>query len=947
MGWGSVFKSVTKIITAPIKILSKALSWIVPKPPEIPDFGTTEFDDFETGILLNKQSNDASIPVIYGTRLVGGTRVFMETSGTDNTYLYMAIILGEGEINDITEIRIDDKAVTWSGDLADNTQRTVGSGDSNFYKNSASLITVEPHYGTDGQSASSLLSTLSSWGSNHKLSGLAYLALRFTWNQDAFSSIPKVQSVVQGRKVVTLASNLSEETASFSSNPAFCLLDYLRNTRYGKGISTADIDLQSFYDASQVCVTQVTPYSGGSDINIFDCNAVLDTSKKIIDNVRTLLSGCRGYLPYTSGKYKLIIETTGSASITLTEDDIEGGYTLNSENKNDKYNRVIVSFINPARNYQVDEVQFPPIDDSGLTSADQHATMKTADGGFLLEGKFDFQTITSPYQAEEMAEIILRRSREALKLNINVAGDGYDLAIGDIVNITHSSLGFSAKAFRVLAITFNEDFSLGLTLVEYQASHYTWASKTVVTSTPSTTLPNPFVIQPPASVTLTDTLVEYNDGTVIVALDVAVGASPDSFVDFYQVEYKLSTDSNFIIYAQGSGLNHRVLNVIDQKIYNVRVKAVNSFGVSSSYVSATRTIVGAIEPPSDVEDFACNVVGQEAHLGWTQISDLDLAFYSLRFSEETDGTADWQNSVALVEKVSRPATSISVPARAGTYLIKAVDKLGNFSSNATAVISNVTSSLNFNAIATQSEHPSFSGTLTNTVITDDAIELDSSELFDSASGDFDDETTRFFDSGVANADFLSSGNYQFSDVIDIGAKHTARITASLTQTSDNPDDLFDNRSGDFDDAKSNFDGDTPANANAHIEIATSDDNSTFTSFQNFVIGDYTARYFKFRVVLISRDNASTPRVTAVTVTIDMPDRIFSGNDISSGAGTKTVTFTNPFKTVNYAVGITGQGMATGDFFLVESKTINGFNVTFKNSGGSAVSRTFDFIAKGF
>ena len=947
MGFGSVFKSITKIITAPIKILSKALSWIVPKPPEIPDFGTTEFDDFETGILLNKQSNDASIPVIYGTRLVGGTRVFMETSGTDNTYLYMAIILGEGEINDITEIRIDDKAVTWSGDLADNTQRTVGSGDSNFYKNSASLITVEPHYGTDGQSASSLLSTLSSWGSNHKLSGLAYLALRFTWNQDAFSSIPKVQSVVQGRKVVTLASNLSEETASFSSNPAFCLLDYLRNTRYGKGIATADIDLQSFYDASQVCVTQVTPYSGGSDINIFDCNAVLDTSKKIIDNVRTLLSGCRGYLPYTSGKYKLIIETTGSASITLTEDDIEGGYTLNSENKNDKYNRVIVSFINPARNYQVDEVQFPPIDDSGLTSADQHATMKTADGGFLLEGKFDFQTITSPYQAEEMAEIILRRSREALKLNINVAGDGYDLAIGDIVNITHSSLGFSAKAFRVLAITFNEDFSLGLTLVEYQASHYTWASKTVVTSTPSTTLPNPFVIQPPASVTLTDTLVEYNDGTVIVALDVAVGASPDSFVDFYQVEYKLSTDSNFIIYAQGSGLNHRVLNVIDQKIYNVRVKAVNSFGVSSSYVSATRTIVGAIEPPSDVEDFACNVVGQEAHLGWTQISDLDLAFYSLRFSEETDGTADWQNSVALVEKVSRPATSISVPARAGTYLIKAVDKLGNFSSNATAVISNVTSTLNFNAVATQSEHPSFSGTLTNTVITDDAIELDSSELFDSASGDFDDETTRFFDSGVANADFLSSGNYQFSDVIDIGAKHTARITASLTQTSDNPDDLFDNRSGDFDDAKSNFDGDTPANANAHIEIATSDDNSTFTSFQNFVIGDYTARYFKFRVVLISRDNASTPRVTAVTVTIDMPDRIFSGNDISSGAGTKTVTFTNPFKTVNYAVGITGQGMATGDFFLVESKTINGFNVTFKNSGGSAVSRTFDFIAKGF
>ena len=924
------------------------LAWILrPKVPEIEDFGTNEFDDFERGILLNKQSNDANIPVIYGERLVGGTRVFMETSGTDNTYLYMAIVMSEGEINSIEEVRVDDKVVTFASSLSDGTEVEVGSGDSNFYKNSESLIRIEPHFGTDNQATSDLLSTLSSWGSNHRLRGICYLALRFKWNQDAFTGIPKVQAKIKGKKVVTLASNLSEQTASFSTNPAFCILDYLRNERYGKGIATSEIDLQSFYDASQVCVTQVTPYSGASDINIFDTNTVLDTSQKIIDNVRELLKGCRGYLPYTGGKYKLIIETTGSASITLTEDDIIGGYNLSIPQKNDRYNRVIVGFVNPDRNFQVDEVQFPPIDDSGLSSADQHATMKTADGGFLLEGRFSFKTLTSPYQAEEMAEVILRRSREAITLGLNVSFDAYDLAIGDIVNITHSSLGFSAKAFRVMGLTFNEDFTIGLSLVEYQASHYTWASKSQVSSTPSTNLPNPFTIQPPASVTLSDQLIEYNDGTVIVALDVSIGASPDSFIDFYQVEYKLNTDSNFIIYAQGSGLNHRVLNVIDQQTYDVRVKAVNTLGVSSTYVSAQRTIVGAIAPPSDVTGFSCNILGQEAHLGWEQISDLDLAFYNLRFSEKTDGTADWQNSVALVEKVSRPATSISVPARKGTYLIKAVDKLGNFSSNATAIISNVTSALNFNSITTQSEHPSFAGTLTNTVITDDAIELDSSELFDSASGDFDDETTRFFDSGVANADFQSSGNYEFADVIDIGAKHTARITASLTQTSDNPDDLFDNRSGNFDSASSNFDGDTPANCNAHIEIATSDDNSTYTDFRTFVIGEYTARFFKFRVVLISRDNASTPVVSEVTVTVDMVDRIFSGNDIVSGTGTKSITFTNPFKSGNYAVGITGQGMATGDYFTVTNKTINGFDVAFFNSSNSGVSKTFDFIAKGF
>jgi hypothetical protein len=948
-------KIVKKAVKVVVKVVQKAISWLIPIP-DIPDFGAGDFDEIEKGILLNKQSNDASIPVIYGERLVGGTRVFLDSGGgTTNQYLYMAIVMAEGEINSIEEIRIDDKAVTWASSLSDGTEVEVNSSDANFYKadpnvegsSAESLIRVEPHFGTDGQSASGILSALSNWGANHKLSGLCYLALRFKWNQDAFTGIPRVQAKIKGKKVKTYNGSLVEQSASYSVNPAWCLLDYLTNERYGKGLAISSIDLQSFYDASLVCETQVTPYSGGSDINIFDTNAVIDTSRKIIENVRELVKGCRGYLPYSSGKYSLVIETTGTASITLTEDDILNGYNLSSPSKNERYNRCIVSFVNPDRNFQVDEVQFPPIDDSGLPSADQHATMKNADGGILLEGRFDFKTITSPYQAEEMAEIILRRSRESLTLSLNVSFDAYDLAIGEIVNITHSSLGFSAKPFRIIEISFNEDYTIGLSLVEYQATHYTWATKTQQATIPTTNLPNPFTIQPPSSITLDDQLIEYNDGTVIVALDITIGASSDSFVDYYQVEYKLNADANFIIYSQGKGLNHRVLNVIDQQTYDVRVKAVNTLGVSSTYVSASRTIIGAIEPPSDVEDFSCNIVGQQAHLSWSQIPDLDLAYYSLRFSEKTDGSATWENSVSLIEKISRPATSISTVARQGTYLIKAVDKLGNFSSNATAIISNVTGVLNFNAVATQSEHPDFLGTNTNTVIADNTIRLDSSELFDSASGDFDDEVTRFFDSGVANADFYASGNYLFANVIDIGAKHTARITASLTQTSDNPDDLFDNRSGLFDTASSNFDGDTPANCNAHIEIATSDNNITYTAFQNFVIGNYTARYFKFRVVLISRDLASTPVVSEVTVTIDMEDRIFSGNDITSGAGTYTVTFTNPYKSVNYAVGITGEDLATGDFFVVENKTITGFDLTFKNSGGTAISRTFDYLAKGY
>jgi fibronectin type 3 domain-containing protein len=723
------FKKAFKAVTKPLRTLRVfkflqninpwvalgifAVGWLFmrSRKPDTPDYGTTDFDTTEKGILVNKQSNNASIPVVYGERLIGGTRVFISTSGTDNIYLYVALVLCEGEINSIEEIRVDDKVVTFDGALSDNVQRNVASSDSNFFKadpnvqgsSAESTIIIEPHFGTDGQSASSLLSTLSDWGTNHKLSGICYLALRFKWNPDVFGGIPTVQAKIKGKKIVSYNSSLVAQTPAFSTNPAFCLLDYLTNERYGKGLAISNINLQSFYDASVICETQVTPYSSASDINIFDCNAVIDTSKKVIDNVREIIKGMRGYLPFVQGKYRLNIETTGSASISLDEDDIIGGYALASPSKNSKYNRVIVSFVNPARNFQVDEIQFPPIDDSGLTSADRHSTMKSADGGFLLEGRFEFRTITSPYQAEEMAEIILRRSREALGLNINVGFEAFDLHVGDLVNITLTSLGFSNKTFRVLSMTFNEDFTIGLSLIEYQASHYTWATKTVVASTPATNLPNPFTIQAPASVTLSDEMIEYADGVVLTRLNILIGASSDAFVQYYQVEAKLSTESNFKIISNGQQLRHELLNVIDDATYDVRVKAINSFGVSSSYTSASRKIIGATEIPSDVDDLSVSMVGSnQMELSWTPVQDLDISWYEIRFQNVTSG-ATWNESTPIAKVVRRKSNAVTLNAQVGSYCIKAVDKLGNSSANASIVSTNISGLQNFTNVLTLSE----------------------------------------------------------------------------------------------------------------------------------------------------------------------------------------------------------------------------------------------------
>jgi hypothetical protein len=541
---------VRDVVDVVVDVVEDVVGWLIPQP-EIPEFGDDFAEQQAQGILVNKFRANASIPVVYGTRKVGGNVVFLETSGTDNQYLYMALVLSEGEINSVETLFVNENQVTLSGALTDGTQRTVASSDSNFFADS-SLITVEAHLGTDSQSASTLLSTLTSWTSNHRLRGLAYLALRFEWNADKFGSLPKVQAIIKGRKVynpnldgtVTGGSGShradTSTTWEYSDNPILQLLDYLRNDRFGMGIPNSyfDSNFADWQTATDVCDTNITPFSGASQIDLMDSHAVVDTSVKAIDNVKNFVRGSRSYLNFSGGKYNILVESTGTASITLTEDNILGGITVQSKNKNSRYNRVIVNFINPDKNYQSDTAQFPPVDETGLASADQHANMKTADGGLLLEGRFDFSMFTSPYQAQEMAEIILRRSRTSLDISLRADATALDLAIGDIVNVTHATPSFSAKPFRVQGMSINTDHTVSLQCSEHQDSFYTFGTQQEVPTIPDTTLPNPFSVQPPASITLADELVEYADGIVITRMLITIGASTDLFVDNYEVQIK-------------------------------------------------------------------------------------------------------------------------------------------------------------------------------------------------------------------------------------------------------------------------------------------------------------------------------------------------------------------------------------------------------------------------
>ncbi len=970
------------IIDVIVDIVDSVISWLLPMP-DIPDFG--ELDNTAKGVLLNKRSSNSGIPIIYGTRKVGGNLVFMETSGTDNEYLYAILILSEGEIDDITSIFVNDNIVTWSGDLADNTERTVNSSDSNFYKadpndpdsSAESLITVRPHYGTDSQTYDTLVGSLSSWTSNHRLRGLSYLALKFKWNSDAFGGVPQIHALVKGRKIynpnldgsITGGSGShradTSTTWEYSDNPVYQLLDYLRNTRFGMGIANSyfDSNFADWQTAGDVCDANITPYSGASQIDLMDSHAVIDTSRKAIDNVKNFLTGCRGLLNYTSGIYKVLVETTGSASITLTEDNIIGGIQVSSKNKNSRYNRVLVAFINPDKNYQSDEVQYPPIDDSAEASADQHANMKTADGGIVLEGRFDFPTITSPYQAREMAEIILRRSRSSLDVSLKADGNALELSIGDIVNITHATPGFSAKPFRVQAMTIGSDMTTSLTLSEHQDSYYTFGTQTAVATIPDTTLPNPFSVSPPASVTLTDELILYNEGTALTRLNITVGASPDKFTQYYQIETKLSTESAFKIIAKGTQLKYEMLNVIDDKTYNVRVKSINGFGVSSSYTSASRLIVGATEPPADVTNFSVNMQGSnQMQLNWDAVADLDVSYYEIRYQNVTSG-AQWNKSNNWLQVPRTSGTTKTTNAKTGAFLIKAVDKLGNESNNETIIYSNISSLQAYKNISTLTEDITL-GTYdsdvaltdssgTNSIVLDTITDFeDTVGNFDSVSGNFDlggTDTTSNPNNSTANID--NEGFYTLNQTLSLTGIFDVSFTKNLTidQISD-PYDLFDSGRGfsNFDDAPAPFDGNDPTNANQNLQVASSTTSlGDCTNFFNINASTtYKGRYFKFRLKLSNKNNKVKGFVSGITITVDMEKRTESDNDVASTTGTKVITYTNAFYE-SPALGIAAQNMATGDTYTITSKSATGFSIAFTNSSGSGINRTFDYVAQGF
>jgi hypothetical protein len=884
------------------------------------------------GQLITGKAPAADARVVYGKTRLGGNIVFVETTGSKNEVMFQSMAIAGHEIEAITDIYANDEKLNAS-DLSGSSTLSP------TYKGNASALQFEWKLGTDTQAAMSLLS--GTQGASHRYLGIATVVAKLTYNQDTFPlGIPNLTVTLKGKKVY----DPRTDTTAYSNNAALCIRDYLTDTTYGLGATAVEIDDDSFEEAADICDENVNLAAGGTEKR-YTINGAFSSAEQPKEVLSKMLTACAGKLSYAGGKWVLRVGAYRSPSKTLDEDDIIGAIQMQaSQSRRDIFNAVKGTYSEPLSLYQPES--FPPV---------TNATYEAEDGEQIYKD-IQFPFTTSAATCQRLAKIDLEKARQQITVNISCKLTAFELQPGDTVNLNFSRYGWTNKVFEVLTweYAFADSDSgptpmINMMLRETAAAVYTWsAEETAIDLAPNTNLPDPFTVNAPG-LTVSDTL-EINAETIVTKL-LANVTGDNTFQNRYEVQAKQTTETEYVNLGQASGSLFELVGAIDGATYDVRARSINTLGVRSSWTEAQHQVVGKTAPPQNVSDFAVNIVNTEAHLSWTAVTDLDLSHYRIRHSRATTG-AIYSDSIDLITKVPRPAVTAIVPAMTGTYFIKAVDKLGNDSLEPAQIVAIIEDIKGLNVVETVTESPTFAGYKNGTAKSNGSLVLNTSVLFDDLSGLFDDASGDFDSAG---GNYELEGTYDFDNVVDLGSVYTSRVTANIEQTRLESVNLFDDAPGDFDDREGLFDGDPNVfdDVNVELYVSTTEDDpadsgATWSNYRKFFVGDYKARGLRFRARLTSDNGTATPVVNVLSVTVDMPDRIAAGSDITSGTDVagKVVNFTPAFK-VAPAIGIAAQNLNQGDYFVISNKTASSFTIKFYDSGANVVNRTFDYVAKGY
>ena len=766
--------------------------------------------------------------IIYGKVRVGGARIYDEATGQNNKYLHRVVAVAGHEIQSFDEIYINDEVVALDG-----------SGNVTSPSKYNGKVRIKLHLGSPNQTADTFLVNESAhWTTEHRLRGIAYMYIRLAFDADVFpNGIPEITATISGKKVY----DPHTSTTAWSDNPALCLRDYLTSS-YGIAEETANIDDTLVTAAANVC-DQTNTIAGTTR---YTCNGAFTTASTPYDMINGILTSMDGSLWYAQGKWRMKPAYWTAPVLDLNEDDLRSSMSVSTRHsRRDNFNTVKGTFRGEESNWQTTD--YPQV---------TNAAFVTADGGQESVADVDLLFTDNSIEARRIARISLERNRQQLTVSASFGLKTLQVQVGDNIRLTNSRFDWDNKEFEVIAwnfgLTDGLDLQTQMTLRETAESVYDEVDDGVVYERDNTTLLSPFSVPSVGLSVLAEAKVS-NQKVSNIAVATVTSSRPEG-IDYVEVEYKLSTESTYSSFGQGplGEFKVRDLQVAD---YDFRARAINTFGIRGEFEYLLNVEINAfIGDPSEVSSLTAELSGGTLFLSWPPVPDADLSHYEVKHNSNTTG-ATWSNSTTIVEKIARPGTSTTVPARSGTFLIRAYDKEDNFSENVTSTIVLPSELPELGQTDTQTEDPTFSGAKTNTVVISSNLEIDQTS--------------------AANP----TGEYLFSNYIDTGSSRNARITGirTFTRGYDNGTLLWDNIPQNFDTWPGNFDTWTDETAEfGDVSIAvyvssTPDDPAGSPTWSSYVPANgavVIGRAFRFKAILNSTNTNFTPVVSALSATVE-------------------------------------------------------------------------------
>jgi hypothetical protein len=420
--------------------------------------------------------------IIYGEALVSGPISYIALSGAFNADLYQTIVLAGHEVNAITDIHFDDEIIqsSWIAAGLNNGSNTAGNVTAGTFGpiDSNTICVINKHLGAASQAADPMLEDkFDLYTTAHRGEGIAYLAMKWTLNEDSASVWEKyspgnVKALVQGKKIydprleVTAggtagASPTNAAYVAYSTNPALCVTDYLIDQTLGMGIAANKIDWAAVITAANGCDVDVDVPNNATQKR-FTANGVLFGTDSHQKNINKLLSAMNGRLIYSNGKYIVKAGIYEAPTEVLTEDDLIGAIQIKTSlERSDRFNTIRGIFVDAAANSK--STEFPKV---------QLADAVNRDNGEVLEKEIQLPMVSDSYQAQRIANKLIQLSDQQKIISFPANLSALRITAGDRVQVTVEELSWNQKVFECVGWTFSDEGGVNLTLREDSSLSY-------------------------------------------------------------------------------------------------------------------------------------------------------------------------------------------------------------------------------------------------------------------------------------------------------------------------------------------------------------------------------------------------------------------------------------------------------------------------------------------